>query len=155
MRYVLGIVVLLGLAHVGALSSPAPNSDRRVRCPSESTIVAGGRPFESRGRREADIDGDGIPDWVSVVADYAAPWRCRFFLVAVTDRASAVLALDQAVLPASAASRARHGWLVDRRVFAIGNAALRLDHVDRVRVADLKSLPEFRSERSFASCSGP
>jgi hypothetical protein len=64
-------------------------------CAPKTRLVAPGDGLAVRGRRRADVDGDGTPDRVAIVADYAAPRRCRFFLVAVTRRSSSVVILDQ------------------------------------------------------------
>jgi hypothetical protein len=56
---------------------------------------------QARGRIELDVDSDGEPDTIELVARYSEPVRCRFVLLLEGSRGTAAMPIGQGISPST------------------------------------------------------
>jgi hypothetical protein len=116
------LALVLAAMVVASASACGGSSEPRVRESRSATRANAARPcnpvalvrrsetISTRGQLVADIDEDGKPEEIRLLADYAAVSRCRFVLAVGTGEMIRAVVIPQAITPATSAAARETPW---------------------------------------------
>lgn len=95
--------------HSGASQSSSTVRSSARTCDPQGLVDRSGR-VDTRGHIVADVDEDGEPEDIKLLADYAAPPRCRFVLAVTSAQTRRVTLIEQGVTPATSKTAREIRW---------------------------------------------
>jgi hypothetical protein len=116
------ITLVLAVVATASTSACGGSADPSVRHPRNPTVanaargcdplalVARGETIATRGKLVEDIDDDGKPEEIRLLADYEAVPRCRFVLAVGSGEMIRVAVIRQGITPASSDAARETPW---------------------------------------------